>query len=177
MGAWGNGLFDNDGAADVLAEINAAENDSACLAKIFDSTLLLFENFLQRDSEGLTFRPSTTEELAEGDRIIREALADLPQLLEQWNDDTEPFDASKILADTGDLEAQSAVAVAALVFASCGTITLPKPMNKLGDFVPNASLQQRSKSVLEKILSNTRLCKQFSGRWLNAVRKLSASVT
>lgn len=175
MGAWEHGYFDNDGAADLLAKLAKARNDPAAFVAALDDALASFEGFLARDTQGLTFRPLSPEEIAEHDRIVREALADLPHLIEAW--EAESNDPAGVLVDTGNQEAQGAVAAAALLSAAQGAsgLELPKRVKWPSGLCIDAALHQRAQSALAALLSNQRLCKQFTGQWLMGVRSLGAA--
>ncbi len=175
MGAWGHGYFDNDGAADLLVELAKARNDPAAFVGALDAALASFESFIDRDTQGLTFRPLSPEEIAEHDRVVRETLADLPHLIEAW--EPESNNSVGVLVDTGNQEAQGAVAAAALLLAAQGKpgLELPKRVKWPSGLCIDAALHQRAQSALAALLSNQRLCNQFTSKWLMGVRSLGAA--
>lgn len=175
MGAWELGYFDNDGAADLLEELSRARNEPAAFVAALDAALASFESFLARDTQGLTFRPLSPQETAEHDRIVREALAHLPHLIEAW--ESESNNPAGVLVDTGNQEAQGAVAAAALLLAAQGRpgLELPKRVKWPSGLCVDAALHQRAQAALAALLSNKRLCEQFTDKWLVGVRSLGVT--
>lgn len=169
MGAWGHGLFANDGAEDVFAQL--AERGKGEQWPVLLAAFGQFDEFLARDARGETFRPITDAERAEDDALVRDALADLPHLLEGFDDDDETDGDD--LVDTGDHEVQMMVAAAGLIAAVRGAeIKLPKQAKAFGvpDAPDDAAAQARKR--LDAFLQHDRLLAQFTKAWRRSVTEL-----
>lgn len=82
MGAWSHDNFRKDGAQDLIARL-AGLQASAFHQVLEEAASVFFSRFLDRDAQGLTFLALSQDELSENDRLIRDALADIPELLAQ----------------------------------------------------------------------------------------------
>jgi hypothetical protein len=174
MGSWNNTYFGNDGATDLFAELSKNRTTLQDWMGVLESSLSDFETFLERDLLGLTFRPLTDAELSEHDHLVRTALADFPNLIEQWNAGAKNEDLSVLLADTGDHEAQRMVAAAAII-SGTALKDIPKSSRPPSPFEPSDSLTQRAQSAVASLLNHERLCGQFTGKWLDNTRILIVS--
>jgi hypothetical protein len=170
MGAWAHGYFDNDGAQDVLSELSRGNGKQ--WGDVVSKALTEFGNFLDRDARGESFRPLRQDELDEQDRAVREALADLPHLIDQWAAGAQ--DEGEMLADIGDHEAQAAVAAAALIALKMGAsfVKAPKKLSIPEDFDPTAKMVIDARGHLRAISAHPKLHAYVSQEWLGGVRRL-----
>jgi len=172
MGAWDHSYFGNDGAQDVLAQLprqgGQGWND------VISGALENFGQFLARDARGETFRALTADELEQQDKAVKEALADLPHLIEEW--DAGSADEDLPPTDVGDHEAQGAVAAAAVIALKLGAdfVASPKTLRLPADFAPDADLIERAQRMLDVIAAHERLHEYVSAEWIKGVARLSA---
>lgn len=173
MGAWGQGLLDNDGAEDVLVSLEEAKAGETSWDVLLRG-MQLFDDFLARDGRGETFRAITQAEQEEDNALIRDALSDLPHLLEGLDEDD---NASDIPVDTGDHESEMLVAVAALVALKSG-IPVP-PAKRFAALVtgtlPTDALQQVQQRM-DVLFSHERVLQQFRKPWIRKVTALRESI-
>jgi hypothetical protein len=170
MGAWAHGYFDNDGAQDVLSELLGG--DGKRWGEVVSKALTEFGSFLERDARGESFRPLRQDELDEQDRAVREALAGLPHLIDQWA--AGATDEEEILTDIGDHEAQGVVAAAALIALKMGAsfVKASKKISIPEDFNPTAEMVSEARNYLREISAHKRLQAYVSQEWLSGVRRL-----
>jgi hypothetical protein len=171
MGSWNNTSFGNDGAADLLAELSQSRATLQAWTSVLESAIYDFESFLERDLLGLSFRPLTDAELSEHDQLVRAALADFPNLIEEWNAGAKHDDLPTLLADTGDHEAQRMVAAVAIIMGAY-LKGVPKSSHPPSAFEPTDSLVQRAQGTIVSLLNHDRLCAQFTSEWLDNTRGL-----
>lgn len=81
MGAWSHDNFGNYGAQDLIARLAGLQ--ASAFHQVLEEAASVFSRFLDRDAQGLTFLALSQDELSEDDRLIRDALAGIPELLAQ----------------------------------------------------------------------------------------------
>ncbi|MGH8352751.1 MAG: DUF4259 domain-containing protein [Pseudomonas sp.] len=174
MGTWNHSYFGNDGAADLLALLEQAKHSTELWQQALTDAINSFEQFLARDARGETFRRLTAEELAAQDAAVREALADLPHLIADWDAGIQNESDVGLSADTGDHEAQGVVAAAALIAKASGdtSIALPRGLKVPADWQPSPEIVARAKSALVAIVAHEQLRQHASDRWIGGVSKL-----
>lgn len=111
--------------------------------------------------------------MSENDRIIRDALADVPELLTQWDESDSGGDAD-ILVDTGGHEAQALIAAVAISVHGmhASGITLPKGVKLPANVRVSETLLNAFRGHLMRLVSHQWLREQFSKKWLDNVVRL-----
>lgn len=171
MGAWNHDYFGNDGAQDLISKLSGKKGEF--IDKSLADAVEVFSLFLKRDAEGATFRQLSEDELSENDRLIRDALADVPELLSQWDAGCdEP--APAIFGDTGDHEAQALVAAAAICAHTLfpAKVKLPKNVVIPAGYAASPKLVSACRTHVSMLLENSRVKEQFSRKWIENVTKL-----
>jgi len=176
MGQWNTGYFGNDDATELLLRLKATASTESAWALELQQCFDRLDAFLARERDGLAYRPMTDAEVEICNQALREAMKDLPELLEQSlrkpGDDCTPI-------DVGDSEALTAGAAAALVALGAGAdfVKLPKNQKLPEDFVPDAALVRQARLATEVMVAHKRL-PEFVGRaWLKKLAPLSAFLT